>query len=77
MGVSFNKTGVVVATGTSSMPVLNLVNENGDKLTDGTNYLTTGSTAENDGYIHGFMEGGMMMSIYENNMILCNEFIEW
>lgn len=77
MGVSFNKTGVVIATGTSSMPVFNLVDENGNKLTDGTNYLTTGNAAENSEYIHGFMEGGTMMSIYENNMILCNEFIEW
>ena len=78
MSVSFKKTGVVSAPGTLEMPVFNLVNENNLKLTDENgNYLTTGGTQEDDGFVHGFVEGGSMMSIYSSAMILANEFIEW
>ena len=78
MGVSFKKTGVVTATGASSMPVFSLVNENSLKLTDENgNYLTAGGTQEDDGFVHGFVEGGSMMSIYSSALILANEFIEW
>ena len=73
MSVSFNKSGIVEVSGTSSSLLVRFVDESGNDLTDQFgNYLVSNASQ----YSHGFIEGMEIMSVYEN-VITTREFIEW
>lgn len=77
MSVSFTKSGIVEVSGTSSSILVRLVDESGNDLTDQFgNYLVSNASQDKWGYMHGFIEGTEIMSVYEN-VITTREFIEW
>lgn len=77
MSVSFNKSGIVEVSGTSSSVLVRLIDESGNDLTDQFgNYLVSNASWDEWGYMHGFIEGTEIMSVYEN-VITTREFIEW
>lgn len=77
MGVSFTKSGIVEVSGSGSSVLVRLIDESGNDLTDQFgNYLVSNASYDKWGYMHGFIEGMGIMSVYEN-AITTREFIEW
>mgnify|MGYP007056266645 FL=1 len=77
MSVSFNKTGVITVSGSSSGVLTSLIEESGNYLVDQSgNYLVSDASWDEWGYAHGFVEGEELMSIYEST-VTTREFIEW
>lgn len=75
--VTINKSKIISASGSQSIPSFTFINEKGYELTDQNgNVFISGNVSDPYGWSHGFIEGYSEMKIF-SDMIMANEFIEY